>query len=282
MKGRKIGFIGLGEMGNPMSRNLLKAGFNVTVYDTIRARTIDVEKAGAKRARSCADMAANCDVIILMVADANDARKALFRRRGVWETAKPGTTVILMSTIDPYFCQEVAAKGKAKGIDVLDVPVSGAGLPVREGTLVFFAGGDKAVLDKCMPVLMAMGKKVFHMGGVGMGEVAKICKNYITFINSLVLSDCIKLASRAGLNLDQLHEVLMNSSARSGTLERFWSSLSRETAESSGKIMRTSHSKFMRKDLGLVMGLGQEHGIHVPIAAVSSQLDFIQYKPASE
>ncbi|MDP2719349.1 MAG: NAD(P)-dependent oxidoreductase [Dehalococcoidia bacterium] len=281
MAGEKIGFIGIGVMGNPMSKNLLKAGFDVTVFDLVRSRAMEAVKAGAKIATSDAKVAENSDIVIVMVYDTDDARRAIFGRRGVWETVRPGTTIIFTCTIDPFFCKEVAAKGKQKGINVLDVAVSGAGQPVRDGTVTLLAGGDKAVLDRCMPVLTAMGKKVYHLGGIGSGEITKICNNYIISTTSAMISDCIKIASRAGLDLDKFHEALMNSSARSNTLEKNWGSLSRETNKSGEKVVKKAPRNLF-KDLRLAAGLGTSYGIKVPLAALTSQLDLERYEPVSK
>lgn len=279
MKSTKIGFIGIGVMGDPMVKNLLKAGFEVTVYDIVSAKTADVVKAGAKRARSNAELAADSDVVIVMVNDTDAARRAVFGRKGIWETIRPGSTVIFMCTIAPEFCQEVEEKGKKKGVNVLDVAVSGAGQPVKDGTLTFLAGGDKALLKKHEPVLMAMGNKIFYMGGVGMGEVAKICHNYIVTVTNAVLADAIKMASKSGLNLDTLHRAFLSTTANSGSLQRNWNTLTKETVKPGEKVIRR-YSRNLYKDLRLAMALAEKHGLRLPIAGVTSQVDLSRYVPA--
>lgn len=276
----KIGFIGIGVMGDPMVKNLLKAGFSVTVYDLVKARTAGVIKAGAKACRSNAELAVQADVVIVMVDTTEAARAALFGPQGVWETIRQGSTVIIMSSIDPYFCQEAAAEGQKKGITLLDVTVIGAGLSVKQGKIPLFCGGDKAVLEKHRSVLMAMGNEVFHIGGVGMGEVAKICANYIITVTSAVLADAIRIASRAGIDTELLREALLSSSAKSVTLQNHWHVLAKEAAKPGTKVVRRS-PRNLYKDLGLTMSLAQKLGLFIPIAGVTSQLDLSRWMPAA-
>ncbi len=281
MANPRIGFIGIGEMGDPMVRNLLRAKFSVTVYDLAKAKTAGVAKAGAQVARSNAELAAVSDVVIVMVDTTEAARSALFGTGGVWETIRPGSTVILMSSIDPFFCQHVAEEGKKKKVHVLDVPVSGAGEPVKEGTLTMFCGGDKAVMTKHKLVLMAMGDKLFHMGGPGMGAVAKICNNYIVTVTSAVLADTIRIASRAGVDLDTLRAALSTSSAASESMRRNWHSFAKEAAPSGTKVVKRS-PRNLYKDLRLTMDLAARHGLFVPLAGVASQLDLSRWRPPSD
>ncbi len=276
----KIGFIGIGVMGDPMVKNLLKAGYFVTVYDLAKARTAEVVKAGAVGARSNAELAATAEVVIVMVDTTEAARAALFGQQGAWETIRSGSTVIIMSSIDPYFCQEVAAKGRKKGVDFLDVTVIGAGAAVKEGTVPLFCGGDAAVLKKYRALLTAMGNRIYHIGGAGMGEVAKICANYIITVTGAVLADAIRIAAAAGIDPDMLHEALLSSSANSVTLQKSWHVLAKEAARPGTKVVRTP-PRNLYKDLGLTMALARKLGLFIPIAGVTSQLDLSRWVPAA-
>lgn len=277
----RIGFIGIGEMGDPMVRNLLKAGFPVTVYDIKKARMTGVIRAGAKKASSNAELAAGAKVIIVMVDTTEAAREVLFGKQGVWETIGPGSTVIIMSSIDPAFCQAAAKEGERKGVSFLDVPVSGAGEPVKQGKVTMFCGGDKAILAKRKPVLMAMGDKLYHMGGVGMGEVSKICNNYICTVTNAVLADTVRIASRAGVDLETLRDALSSSSANSMSLQRNWYMLAKESVRPGTKVAKHS-PRNLYKDLRLTMALAQKLGLYVPIAGVASQLDLSRWWPATK
>jgi len=274
----RIGFIGIGEMGDPMVRNLLKVKFAVTVYDLVKAKTAGVVQAGAKASRSNAELAAASDAVIIMVDTTEAARAVLFGRAGVWETIRPGSALIIMSSIDPYFCREVAEEARKKGVEYLDVPVSGAGAPVKEGTVTLFCGGDKAVMEKYRPVLLAMGSKLFHMGAAGMGEVAKICNNYIVTVTGAVLADAIRIASRAGVDLDTLRAALATSSANSESLQRNWHFLAKEAAQAGTKVVKQA-PRNLYKDLRLTMALAQRQGLFVPLAGVASQLDLSRWRP---
>ncbi len=275
-----IGFIGIGEMGDPMVKNLLKARFSVTVYDLVKARTAGVAEAGARVARSNAELTAGSDAIIVMVDTTESAREVLFGKAGVWETVRPGSTVIIMSSVDPYFCQEAAQEGKKKGVSVLDVPVSGTGDLVKTGNVTMFCGGDKAVMARHKPLLLALGNKLYHMGEVGMGEVAKICNNYITTVTGAVLGDVIRIASRAGVDLDILHDALSSSAANSASLERYWHMLAKETIKPGTKAVKYS-PRILYKDLKLTMALAQKQGLFVPLAGVASQLDLSRWRPTT-
>ncbi len=276
-----IGFIGIGEMGDPMVKNLLKAKFSVAVYDRVKARTTGVAEAGARVVRSNAELAAGSDVIIVMVDTTESAREAIFGKAGVWEAVRQGSTVIIMSSVDPYFCQEVAQEGKKKGVSVLDVPVSGTGDLVKVGNITMFCGGDEAVMARYKSMFMAMGNKLYHMGGVGMGEVAKICNNYITTVTGAVLGDVIRIASRAGVDLDTLHDALSSSAANSASLERNWHALAKETIKPGTKAVKYS-PRILYKDLKLTMALAQKQGLFVPLAGVASQLDLSRWRTTTK
>ncbi len=276
----KLGFVGIGVMGDPMVKNLLKAGFPVTVYDLVTSRTTDVVKAGATVARSNAELAAGSEVVILMVDTTEAARAALFGKKGVWETIRSGSTVIIMSSIDPYFCQEVAEAGRRKGIGFLDVTVIGAGAPVKEGKVPLFCGGDAAILKKYRSVLMAMGNKIYHIGGAGTGEVAKICANYIITVTGAVLADAIRIASAAGVDTEILREALLSSSANSVTLQNHWHILAKEAAKPGVKLVK-SPPRNLYKDLNLTMALARKLGLFVPLAGVTSQLDLTRWRPVA-
>lgn len=276
----KIGFIGIGEMGDPMVKNLLKAKFLVTVYDLVKAKTAGVVKAGAKIARSNAELATGADVVIMMVDTTEAVRLALFGKQGVWETIRSGSTLIIMSSIDPSFCREVAQNAQMKGVNYLDAPVSGTGALVKEGNLTMFCGGDKAVMEDHKPILMAMGKKLFHMGGAGMGEVAKICNNYVVIVTGAVLGDVIRIASREGVDLDVLHAALSTSSANSAVLQQQWHQLAKEAVKLGTKAEKLL-PLILYKDLRLAMALAQNHGLFVPLAGVASQLDLSRWLPVA-
>lgn len=280
MAKQRIGFIGIGEMGDPMVTNLLKAKFSVTVYDLVKAKTAGVAKAGAKVTRSSAELTAGADVVIVMVDTTEAAREAIFGKKGVWETIRPGSTLIIMSSIDPYFCQEVAKAAQIRGVKYMDVPVSGTGASVIEGNVTMFCGGDKAVMEQHKPILMAMGKRLFHMGGPGMGEVAKICNNYIGIVTGAVLGDVIRIASHAGVDLDILRAALSVSSANSNVLQQQWHGLAKEAVKPGTKAVKRS-PRILYKDLRLAMGLAQKHGLFVPLAGVTSQLDLGRWRPVT-
>jgi 2-hydroxy-3-oxopropionate reductase len=181
----KIGFIGLGIMGRPMVKNLLKAGHKVTVYDIVPAGMEDAVAAGAEKGSSPKDVAARTDVIITMVPDGPEVEQAVFGPDGVLEGAKKGSTVIDMSSISPMVSQKVGAALEAKGID---------------GTLAIMVGGSKEVFDKMEPILKTMGSTVTLTGKIGAGNVTKLANQIMVAVNIAAMSEALALATKAGLD----------------------------------------------------------------------------------
>ena len=195
----KVGFIGLGIMGRPMVRNLLKAGYALVVYDKV-AEVDDLVALGAKAGVSNKDVAAQCEVIITMLPNSPHVREAVLGKDGVLDGAKAGTILVDMSSIAPGAAQEICAAVKERGVVMLDAPVSGGEPKAIEGTLAVMVGGDAKAFETVKPVLEKMGSSVVRVGDIGAGNVTKLANQIIVALNIAAVSEAFVLATKAGVN----------------------------------------------------------------------------------
>jgi 3-hydroxyisobutyrate dehydrogenase len=215
----KIGFIGLGAMGSPMSQNLIKKGYDLTVCDLIAKRVEPLKKMGAQIADTPKAVAEKSDVVITIVLSSPDVRAAILGENGVIEGIREGATVIDMSTIDPVTTREVSQKLSGKGVKMLDAPVARGVKAAVAGTLAIFVGGEKEVYDQCKEILAAMGSDVEYVGDIGAGEIVKIINNLIIAVSMCSLSEALVLGVKAGVKPDVLIEALSKGSAGSFVLQ---------------------------------------------------------------
>ena len=196
----KLGFIGLGIMGKPMSINLLKAGYDVTVYDVVEKNVADVVAAGAKAAKSSAEVASVSDVVIIMVPNSPHVEAVVCGENGVLAGAKEGLIVVDMSSIAPLESQRIAALCREKGVTMIDAPVSGGEPKAIDGTLSIMVGGDKDTFDKVYDILMVMGGSAVYCGANGAGNTTKLANQVIVAINIAAVSEAFLLATKAGVD----------------------------------------------------------------------------------
>jgi 2-hydroxy-3-oxopropionate reductase len=195
-----IGFIGLGIMGKPMAKNLLKAGHRLVVYDIVPAGADEVAAAGAARGSSPKEVAGQSELVITMVPDGPEVEQAVLGSNGVLEGAKKGTIVVDMSSISPMVAQKVGAKCEAQGVDFLDAPVSGGEPKAIDGTLAIMVGGRQEIFDKVEPILKSMGSTVVLTGPVGAGNVTKLANQIMVACNIAAMGEALVLATKAGLD----------------------------------------------------------------------------------
>jgi len=196
----KIGFIGLGIMGKPMVRNLLKGGYAVMAHDINAAAVADVVAAGAVAGGTSLDTAAQADVIITMLPDGPDVDAAVLGAGGILEGARGGSIVVDMSSISPLVSQKISAACAAKGVGFIDAPVSGGEPKAIDGTLTIMAGGEQATFDRVVPILQKMGSSVTLTGPVGAGNVTKLANQIMVACNIAAMGEALVLATRAGLD----------------------------------------------------------------------------------
>jgi 3-hydroxyisobutyrate dehydrogenase len=210
----KISFVGLGHMGNPMCRNLLKHGHKLKVYDVVGELAKKLEKEGCEVASSAADCARGAEVVITMLPSSPHVRSAYLSEYGILKGAKPGTPLIDSSTIDPLTARDVAMEAKARGCPMIDAPVSGGVGGAEAGTLTFMVGGEAQDYEAAKPVLQAMGKNIVHCGGIGNGQVAKICNNMMLAIEMIATSEGMTLAAKLGMDPKVFAAIVNTSSGR--------------------------------------------------------------------
>jgi len=257
----RIGFIGLGIMGRGMTRNLLKAGQDVTVWNRTAARMDEFAAAGAKTAPSPADLAARCDVILVCVSDTPDVEQVLFGENGVGAGVKPGALVVDHSTISPQKTVEMAKRLNAQGAAYLDAPVSGGSEGAAKGTLSIMIGGAAADVERALPVLQAYGKTITHVGGQGAGQMAKLVNQILVVVNQLAASEALLFAQSGGLDLAKTLEAVKSGAAGSWMLANRGPQM----------IVRDFRPGFtidlQQKDLRLALEAADEMG--VPLIATS-------------
>ncbi|MCR9003037.1 2-hydroxy-3-oxopropionate reductase [Rahnella perminowiae] len=215
----KIGFIGLGIMGKPMSKNLLKAGYELVVMDRNLDNVSEIVKLGATAADTPKAVAAVSDVIITMLPNSPQVREVALGENGLIEGVRPGSILIDMSSIAPLASREISEALAAKHIAMLDAPVSGGEPKAIDGTLSVMVGGDKAVFDKCYEIMKSMAGSVVHTGDIGAGNVTKLANQVIVALNIAAMSEALVLATKAGVDPDLVFQAIRGGLAGSTVLE---------------------------------------------------------------
>lgn len=215
----KIGFVGLGIMGRPMAKNLVKAGHEVTVFDFNEEAVKDLVSCGAKSAASGKDLAGDVEVVITMVPNSPHVRAAVLGTNGIAEGAKKGLTLIDMSSIDPTESKAIAAECEKFGIDMLDAPVSGGEPKAIDGTLSVMVGGKKETFDKYYDMLMVMAGSVVYVGGIGSGNVAKLANQMVVAINIAAVSEALTFAKKAGTDPELVYQAIRGGLAGSTVMD---------------------------------------------------------------
>jgi 2-hydroxy-3-oxopropionate reductase len=213
-----IGFIGLGIMGKPMARNLIKAGHRLTVYDLVAERIAEAVQFGAACSESGKDAAARSEVVITMVPDGPEAEAAILGKSGALEGAKPGAVIVDMSSISPLVAQKIGTACSAKGIEFLDAPVSGGEPKAIDGTLAIMVGGKKEAFEKILPLLQAMGSSATLTGPVGAGNVTKLANQIMVAVNIAAMGEALVLATKAGLDPEVVFNAVKGGLAGSSVL----------------------------------------------------------------
>ncbi|OHE22216.1 MAG: 2-hydroxy-3-oxopropionate reductase [Syntrophobacterales bacterium RBG_19FT_COMBO_59_10] len=216
---KEIGFIGLGIMGKPMSKNLLKAGYPLVVFDIVPAAVEEVVGVGAEKGTSAKDVAAKTDVIITMLPNSPHVQEVVLGKDGIIQTARPGAIVIDMSSISPLVSREIGAKLAEKGIRMLDAPVSGGEPKAIDGTLSIMVGGSKADFDEFLPMMKTMGASVVLCGEIGAGNVTKLANQIVVAANIAAVSEALVLAAKAGVNPDLVYQAIRGGLAGSTVMD---------------------------------------------------------------
>jgi 3-hydroxyisobutyrate dehydrogenase-like beta-hydroxyacid dehydrogenase len=258
----RIGFLGMGAMGGPMARRLVQTGFSVTGYDVSEARAAAAAKDGVTISKSPAAVAEVADVVMSSLPNPPAVREAYLGATGAVSALRAGTILVDMSTIDPNTWRDVADAAAARGAESLGAPVSGGPADAGSGRLVFLVGGDAGVIDRCRPVLEALGTEIHHMGPLGAGYVVKLVNNVMSMCNVAVAAEAMVLGVRAGMDPQRLFDVLSTSGGRSHHfLKRFPNVLA-------GDFTPYFSIALSRKDLSLALKMAESLG--VPMLATST------------
>jgi 2-hydroxy-3-oxopropionate reductase len=261
-----IGFIGLGIMGRPMARNLIKAGHALVVHNRSQGAVQELVGLGAKTAGSPEAVARETSVIILMLPNSPDVERVVLGPQGLLGGVRAGQTVIDMSTISPLVSQKVAAALGEQGVRMLDAPVSGGEKGAVEGALSIMVGGDPAVFQEMLPLLQAMGKTITHLGPLGAGGFTKLANQVIVAVNLTALAEALTLAAKAGLDIELTLRALSGGLAGSRCLEQKTPNYLAHEFKPGFKV------DLHYKDLGLIMDAARALGVPLPTTAVVQEL----------
>jgi 2-hydroxy-3-oxopropionate reductase len=263
--GSKIGFIGLGIMGKPMTKNLIKAGHELTVYDVVDALARELESAGAKVAHSSKEVAEKSDLIITMLPDSPDVEKAALSSGGIFEGIKKGSTYVDMSTVSPVTSKKLAEVAKSKGVRILDAPVSGGEKGAIEATLTIMVGGAKEVFEDCLPLFQAMGKNIIYCGGVGSGQVVKACNQILVAGVLEAAGEALVLGTKAGVDPEIVLKVIGEGYAMR-VLD------ARRPLILKGDFKPGFKTRLHYKDLGIALAAGSEYGVPLPVTSLIHEM----------
>jgi 2-hydroxy-3-oxopropionate reductase len=263
---KKIGFIGLGIMGKPMALNLVKAGYELTVYDIVAERMDDLLKAGARRGASSKEVAAQSEVVITMLPNSPHVREAVLGPGGVLEGAKPGTILVDMSSIAPLASKEIAAQAQAKGIAMLDAPVSGGEPKAVAGTLAIMVGGPQETFDQVKDILATMGSSVTRVGEIGSGNVTKLANQIIVALNIAAMSEAMVLATKAGVDPEKVFQAIRGGLAGSTVLD------AKVPLALKGNFKPGFRIELHIKDIANALDTAHELGVPVPLSSTVMEI----------
>jgi 2-hydroxy-3-oxopropionate reductase len=263
--GEAVGVIGLGVMGAPMARNLLRAGNDVTVHSRSQGPVQRLVAEGAAAASTPAQLASRADVIVAILPGERVTARLLDGDGGLWAGARAGSILVDMSTASPGWARSLAALGAEHDVAVLDAPVSGGDAGAQLGTLSIMAGGEAADVERARPVLEALGT-VTHVGGHGAGQTVKLCNQLVVGGTIALVSEALVLAERAGVDPAQVIEVLSGGLAANRVMELRGRNFLEHDFEPGGK------ASFQHRDLGMALDAGREAGVPLPVTALVDQL----------
>ena len=263
---KKIGFIGLGIMGKPMAKNLLKAGYELIVYD-IRPEPVDeLVRAGAKAGTSPSGVAAASEVVITMLPNSPEVKEAVLGRGGVIEGIRSGSIVVDMSSIAPLASREVSAKLAEKGVVMLDAPVSGGEPKAIEGSLAIMVGGPEEAFNKVKEILATMGKSVTRVGDIGNGNLAKLANQIIVALNIAAVSEALVLVTKAGANPETVYQAIRGGLAGSTVLD------AKVPLILSGNFKPGFRIELHAKDLANALDTAHEMGVPIPLTSQAMEI----------
>lgn len=265
----RIGFIGLGVMGGPMAKHLIRAGYSLTVKSRSPRPAVDeLVSLGAKAANSPREVARASDIVITMLPDSPDVELVALGPAGIIEGSRQELIYVDMSTISPQVTRKIASALGEKGVKVLDAPVSGGDKGAREATLSIMVGGPRDVFENVLPMFQAMGKNIVHLGGIGMGQVCKACNQVICALNNMAMCEGLMLAAKAGLNVESMVKVASAGLGQSRMIDFLFPRIVKGDYEPGFK------AKLQAKDLKIALSLADE--LKLPMLGTSMMLQLFR------
>ncbi|MEM7365366.1 MAG: NAD(P)-dependent oxidoreductase [Pseudomonadota bacterium] len=268
----RVGFIGLGGIGLPMARNILRAGFDLTVHDLRDEPVTELCDHGATAGQSAKEVAAASDIVLASLPSNDASRQVVSGADGVLTGARAGMIYVELSTISPDVVHWIVDQMSQVGVDVLDAPVSGGIVQREEGTLSIMAGGKLDVLEQARPVLQAFGKRIFHTGDNGTGATVKLINNLLAGINMVSAMEAMSLATKAGLGIDVLKEVVSASSGNSGVFQSVVENVMERAVEPAPGQVPHQGLHTIGKDVRLAADLATDLSVQLPIGSPAAQI----------
>jgi 2-hydroxy-3-oxopropionate reductase len=261
-----VGFIGLGVMGRPMARNLLRADYPLVVHNRSRPAVEELAKVGAQIAGSPADVAAQTDVTITMLPDSPDVERVYTGNQGVFTGARSGTLLIDMSSISPVVTRKLALEAERRGLDLLDAPVSGGEVGAISATLSIMIGGNPHAVERAMPVFHVLGKNIVHVGDAGAGQVTKAANQIVVGVTIAAVSEALVLARKAGVDPAKVRQALLGGFAQSRILDAHGQKMLERNFKPGFRI------RLHEKDLKIALQAGGEYGVPLMVTGLVAQM----------
>ena len=262
----RLGYIGLGTMGEAMAENLIRAGYSLTVYNRTTSKAERLLDLGASLAESPAEVARKSELVFMNVSDTPDVLEIVFGENGIVEGAHPGMILVDHSTIKPSASREIYQRMQAVGVCALDAPVSGGDIGAKNGTLTIMVGGDADALEKIMPVLEVVGKKITHVGEAGAGQVAKAANQIMVAAQMVAEAELMLFAQKSGVDVAKVIEAIKSGAAQCWTLDV------KPQRLLAGNRAPGFKSSLQAKDLNIVMETAHDYEVILPSTAVNTQL----------
>jgi len=263
---KMLGFIGLGIMGKPMAKNLLKAGFNLVVFSRSKGSVEALVQEGALQADSPKEVAERAEVIITMLPDSPEVQEVILGKDGVIQGIKPNSVVIDMSSINPLVSRGIAETLKRKGVEMLDAPVSGGETGAIQGTLAIMVGGDEKVFKESIEIFKAIGRNIVHVGKIGAGGFVKLVNQIIVAVNIAAVGEAFTLGAKAGLDPQVIHQAIRGGLAGSSVLETKAPMMFGRNFKPGFKI------KLHHKDLQNALSTAKDLGVPLPLSSFIQQI----------
>jgi len=261
-----IGFIGLGIMGKPMARNLLKAGYPLIVHNRSRAAVDELAKEGAQAAADSQEVTQRSEIIITMLPDSPDVELVYAGDHGIFSGLKSGSLLIDMSSISPVVARKLAAEANQRGCEMLDAPVSGGETGAVGASLSIMIGGKSSAVEKAMPIFQALGKNIVHVGDAGAGQVTKAANQMVVGTTIAIVGEALVLAAKAGVDPAKVRQALLGGFAQSKILEAHGQKMLDRNFKPGFRV------RLHEKDMKIALATGSEYGVPLMVTGVVGQM----------